>query len=931
MRRTQKRVSADPQAKTDDIDWLRKRDPIAALQHPNCPAELWWQLAVKYPWAAEESVLFPLFTLESPERWAQMNHLSLWIHAAVNYLPERDQHLFAADCAERALPIFERQYPNDKRPREAIRIRRSFAIGKAPLAQWVKASHAANAARKEVSKTWGAQDAAYAAASDEVEILDKEFVAYGANESVNAAGRAAAQVAYLAAAEHSIAKTGRGAHGTLASMAAGEVAREASCENTQKWQWARVKQYLRGEVKDTVGAEDWAIDPHGDSKAMAIASDPETSPMHLWEALRLWEDNVAVVRAIANNPNANWDTLTDYYILKYAPNEMLANPAIDLLQLENPSLFSQWVIEILTDIGKRNRRTNNRVAVSKRGPTTSSLRVICANPALSRAFLGAPVLRLEYKEGVTQCRGEVLHHYPLLPVIVYANGFVQQGDKSRFMGQGPNDYPILYENVAAFMKSERKHCPTNGMDFERDWIDTAAVVTGDPMPFRRQSVGARTFSLGTMSDAAFAKLSESEKDRLSYEEDAWLRPRMIGKEVEVHLNLGAKSKSPRSIQTWSVRDAKTHKVMGHVFAAQLRDVSFLAQPSAVMRAVVAQDKTPHAFFKGTLVKAELTAPARIQHVAEKTNVRYSPNFDGHLFFYRQSENGKWNIPVRSAKVAVMIGGRGTGWHQTADGIEDMSADEINRSLLARQAAYREHQEEWEEIRKEKDLRAFQEARKAGKSFLIDEEMERQVEALSTARIAKYYDMASRGHETVGGYDTTFIGGFSVEPSLKKVHRDYLTAFSQVRHMQRDVSRLARKKDPRRVAAKLPLGEDGAYFIGSKAAQSDADVSVLQRNRSPAGQPGLWCQWIPSKSGALMEWDGGEKFYAPGAWLQYLLEHFLIPWGYTLHGEVFFQGEIFADHGKIVIDGNRVWSGVSDADIARQKRSSKVRAYLRAGR
>ena len=42
---------------------------------------------------------------------------------------ERTARLFAADCAERVLPIFEKAYPNDDRPRKAIEAGRAFARG----------------------------------------------------------------------------------------------------------------------------------------------------------------------------------------------------------------------------------------------------------------------------------------------------------------------------------------------------------------------------------------------------------------------------------------------------------------------------------------------------------------------------------------------------------------------------------------------------------------------------------------------------------------------------------------------------------------------------------------------------------------------------------------------------------------------------------
>lgn len=44
---------------------------------------------------------------------------------------ERVARPFACDCAERVLPIYEKDHPDDKRPRHAIEVARLFADGKA--------------------------------------------------------------------------------------------------------------------------------------------------------------------------------------------------------------------------------------------------------------------------------------------------------------------------------------------------------------------------------------------------------------------------------------------------------------------------------------------------------------------------------------------------------------------------------------------------------------------------------------------------------------------------------------------------------------------------------------------------------------------------------------------------------------------------------
>ena len=67
----------------------------------------------------------------------------------------RTARLFACDCAERVLPLFERVRPNDNRPRQAIETARRFANGKATMHELSAAGAAARAA------AWDARDAAW--------------------------------------------------------------------------------------------------------------------------------------------------------------------------------------------------------------------------------------------------------------------------------------------------------------------------------------------------------------------------------------------------------------------------------------------------------------------------------------------------------------------------------------------------------------------------------------------------------------------------------------------------------------------------------------------------------------------------------------------------------------------------------------------------
>jgi hypothetical protein len=91
---------------------------------------------------------------------------------------ERTARLFAADCAEHVLPLFEAKYPKDKRPREAIEVARRFANGEATREELAAARDAARDA------AWAAAwDAAWAAAA----ARDAAFIAAAAWNAWNAA------------------------------------------------------------------------------------------------------------------------------------------------------------------------------------------------------------------------------------------------------------------------------------------------------------------------------------------------------------------------------------------------------------------------------------------------------------------------------------------------------------------------------------------------------------------------------------------------------------------------------------------------------------------------------------------------------------------------------------------------------------------------
>jgi hypothetical protein len=100
---------------------------------------------------------------------------------------ERTARLFAADCAERVLSLFESVYPGDDRPRAAIQAARDFADGRIDAA-------ALDAAYERT----GSQAAAWAAAHAAAVVC---AAAQAAAWSVNAARAARAARAAAQAAE----------------------------------------------------------------------------------------------------------------------------------------------------------------------------------------------------------------------------------------------------------------------------------------------------------------------------------------------------------------------------------------------------------------------------------------------------------------------------------------------------------------------------------------------------------------------------------------------------------------------------------------------------------------------------------------------------------------------------------------------------------
>jgi hypothetical protein len=143
---------------------------------------------------------------------------------------ERTALLFACDCAERVLPIFEKEFPDDKRPRIAIETARQYANGKATT--------------EELDAAWvAAWDAAWAAKA-----------AGAAAEAARAAGWAA-----RAAGEAAGWAAGRAAVWAAKAAEAARAAVWAARNAEKKWQTNKLLILLK--KKDRTHQQEWTKEP----------------------------------------------------------------------------------------------------------------------------------------------------------------------------------------------------------------------------------------------------------------------------------------------------------------------------------------------------------------------------------------------------------------------------------------------------------------------------------------------------------------------------------------------------------------------------------------------------------------------------------------------------------------------------------------------
>lgn len=172
-----------------------------------------------------------------------------------------------------------------------------------------------------------------------------------------------------------------------------------------------------------------------------------------------------------------------------------------------------------------------------------------------------------------------------------------------------------------------------------------------------------------------------------------------------------------------------------------------------------------------------------------------------------------------------------------------------------------------------------------------------------------------------GYTTYFEGEIRIDPPLNEGEANYLRRFNRSRRMTTSAG-------PYFADPGSDFGQFG-WSGGTFERAGGVKITVIDANRPPDGQPGLWCQWTPTDDGAALVWDEGEKFYDSPEWMKYIIDHFLRPgavlsgrspaelesaipefreftFNHVLDGEIHAQGEEPDDQWMLVVETNRVY-------------------------
>ena len=165
---------------------------------------------------------------------------------------------------------------------------------------------------------------------------------------------------------------------------------------------------------------------------------------------------------------------------------------------------------------------------------------------------------------------------------------------------------------------------------------------------------------------------------------------------------------------------------------------------------------------------------------------------------------------------------------------------------------------------------------------------------------------------MGNQNCRIVGNLTFDRPLRDEHAKYLCKFFEIQHFQRDVNRLEQLADPLRLAAELPLGTHGEYFLGegadspinpcgSPATAGRLDESIIT-TYPPSDQPSNDCGWALTADAAGLTSKGEtNKHDEYLKWLHYLIKSFFVRWEYVLKGRVIIK----SDNPQLLIVNNNM--------------------------
>lgn len=162
------------------------------------------------------------------------------------------------------------------------------------------------------------------------------------------------------------------------------------------------------------------------------------------------------------------------------------------------------------------------------------------------------------------------------------------------------------------------------------------------------------------------------------------------------------------------------------------------------------------------------------------------------------------------------------------------------------------------------------------------------------------------------YTLEVEGHITIDRPLTPAQLAYLKKFCERMRLSRDPIKAAKLPDPLREAVKLPIGEESEYYIGTELFGMEQhyhythkDETLLEPGKyvHPKTQPGTHCFFRFTDDGVTIHWGPNGTTEKSSKWLEYLVQHFFKPWGYTLNGR--FSWDSDNQKGFIAVTNNEV--------------------------